>query len=123
MSDLKTRIAETLAEHKAIGLRGMGLHPIGITATCKCGVEVPGGPEGMRAHQAAELDPLIAEAQAEALREAADSLDAHADKNERTAVRTAWGTRANLNGTYWAVRRVRITARWLRARAAAMATP
>lgn len=67
MSTLETRIAEVLAAHKAVGLRGMGLRGPDVTADCKCGVEVPGGPEGMRAHQAAALAPVIREQEAEAL--------------------------------------------------------
>lgn len=68
------------------------------------------------------LAPLIAEVKAEALREAADTLNAHADRNERDAVKLAFRTKLNLSGTYWAVRRHRTLARWLRARADKLVT-
>lgn len=59
-------------------------------------------------------------AKAESLREAADALEAHTDRNARDAVRIWLRTKQNIKGTYWAVKRGKVIARWLRARAHAL---
>lgn len=117
--DLATRIAEVLAYHRCRQMNPKADDP--ITGYHTFSADQRDFLRGLHADTVADLMPLITEAKAEGLREAADSLEAHADKNEREVVRTAWGTRANVKGIYWAVHRVRITARWLRVRATNLA--
>lgn len=80
MSTLETRIAEVLAasdaEHSVKKAEQMNTdYP---HFWCSCGVQTIGRgkfPEHVRQATAAALAPVIAEAQAEALREAADTLE------------------------------------------------
>lgn len=70
---LETRIAEILSAHDFRIKEEVGAH-VGVkTIVCNCGNRYGLG-ESHRAHQAAALAPVIAEAKAEALRKAADKF-------------------------------------------------
>lgn len=93
MSGLEARIAEVIAQHQIT--TGM---QVASGATCRCGAwsetlprTRPAGMPWLVWHQSAMLAPVIAEAKAEALREAADEVE---------RIDPAWDSALFVDGSY-----------------------
>ena len=117
--ELLARITDTLDAHKVI--RVDRLDQVDAFITCKCDAEVSGGLAGWNEHRAAMMSPVITEAHAEGLREAAAIVASEEATQWRDDRGGVYGVR--IPGAQIVAQRMQVVGKIITTRADKLVTP